>query len=115
MCMRVCSVAQSCLTLCDPVDCSPPGFSVHGILQAGILEWVPFSSAGDLPDPGVEPTSSALQAGSLLPESLGKPSEVQCEASLPCCVNLEWFTAGGRRGSVQAGVMAGKKGEVIKG
>ena len=37
--------AQSCLTLCGPVDCSPPGSSVHGILQAGILEWVayPFS------------------------------------------------------------------------
>ena len=32
-------VAQSCLTLCDPVDCSPPGSSVHGILQARILEW----------------------------------------------------------------------------
>ena len=33
-------VAQSCGTLCDPVDCSPPGFSVHRILQARILEWV---------------------------------------------------------------------------
>ena len=38
-------VAQSCLTLCDPMDYSPPGFSVHGILQARILEWaaIPFS------------------------------------------------------------------------
>ena len=38
-------VAQSCLTLCDPMHCSPPGSSVHGILQARILEWVgiPFS------------------------------------------------------------------------
>ena len=36
-------VAQSCLTLCDPVDCSPPGSSVHGILQARILEWVVIS------------------------------------------------------------------------
>ena len=38
-------VAQSCLTLCKPMDCSPPGSSVHGILQASILEWVamPFS------------------------------------------------------------------------
>ena len=32
-------VAQSCLTLCDPMDCSPPGSSVHGIFQAGVLEW----------------------------------------------------------------------------
>ena len=36
-------VAQSCLTLCDPMDCSPPGSSVHGILQARILEWVAIS------------------------------------------------------------------------
>ena len=36
-------VAQLCLTLCDPMDCSPPGFSVHRILQARILEWVVIS------------------------------------------------------------------------
>ena len=38
-------ISQSCLTLCDPMDCSPPGSSVHGTLQARILEWVsiPFS------------------------------------------------------------------------
>ena len=38
------------LTLCDPMDCSPPGFSVHRILQARTPEW-------DLPDPGMEPES----------------------------------------------------------
>ena len=38
-------VAQSCLTLCDPVDCSPPGSSVHEIFQARILEWVAISFA----------------------------------------------------------------------
>ena len=36
-------VAQSCLTLCDPVDCGPPGSCVRGILQAGVLEWVAIS------------------------------------------------------------------------
>ena len=38
-------VAQSCLTLCDPMDCSWPGSSVHGLLQAGVLEWfaIPLS------------------------------------------------------------------------
>ena len=36
---------QSCPTLCDPIDCSPPGSSVHGILQARILEWVPMPSS----------------------------------------------------------------------
>ena len=38
-------VPQSCLTLCDPVDCSPPGSPVHGILQARTLEWVAISSS----------------------------------------------------------------------
>ena len=48
--------------LCDPVDCSPPGSSVHGILQARILEWVAIPFSGDLPDPGVEPGSLMLLA-----------------------------------------------------
>ena len=50
VCVKV-LVAQSCLTLCDPVDCSPPGSSVHGILQARMLEWVaiPFSRASYRP------------------------------------------------------------------
>ena len=38
-------VAQSCLTLWDPMDCSPPGSSIHGILQARTLEWVVISSS----------------------------------------------------------------------
>ena len=41
--VRVCSVAQSCTTPCDPMDCSPPGSSIHGILQARILEGVAIS------------------------------------------------------------------------
>ena len=36
-------VAQSCPTFCDPMDCSPPGSSVHGIFQARVLEWVAIS------------------------------------------------------------------------
>ena len=45
---RVCAkLLQLCLTLCNPVDCSPPGSSVHGILQARILEWVAVPSSGD--------------------------------------------------------------------
>ena len=44
-------VTRLCSTLCDPMDCSPPGFSVHGILQARILEWVaiPFSGGSSQP------------------------------------------------------------------
>ena len=44
MCVCV-SVTLSCLTLCDPINCSPPGFSVHGILQARILEWIAMASS----------------------------------------------------------------------
>ena len=43
-----CLVTQSCLTLFDPMDCSPPGSSVHGILQARILEWVSMPSSRGL-------------------------------------------------------------------
>ena len=50
---------QSHLTLCDPVDCSPPGYSIHGILQEGYWRGFPCPPPGDLSDPGVEPTSSA--------------------------------------------------------
>ena len=65
-------VATSCSTPCDAMDCSLPGSSVHGILQARRMEWVPFSSPGDLPDPGIEPESPALQAESLPSEPPGK-------------------------------------------
>ena len=41
--MNAAKSLQSCLTLCDPMDCSLPGFSVHGILQARTLEWVAIS------------------------------------------------------------------------
>ena len=51
---------QSCLTLSDRMDYSLLGSSVHGILQARILEWVSISFSRDLPDPGFEPTSPAL-------------------------------------------------------
>ena len=57
ICMHACSVAKSCLTLCEPMDCSPPGSSVHGISQARILEWVVFPSPGGIPNPEMEPAS----------------------------------------------------------
>jgi len=46
---------QSCLTLCDPMDCSLPSSSVHGILQARILKWLPCPPPGDLPNLGIKP------------------------------------------------------------
>ena len=55
-------VAKSYLTLCDPMGCSPPGSSIHGISQARIPEWVAIPSPGDLPDPGIESKSPGLAA-----------------------------------------------------
>ena len=66
MTVWLCLVIQSCPTLYDHLDYSPPGSSVSGILQARILEWVTMTSPRDLPNPGTEPTSPpslALQAG----------------------------------------------------
>ena len=53
----VCSVIQSCPALCDPIDCSPPGSSIHRILQARMLDKCAISSPGDLPDPRIKPMS----------------------------------------------------------
>ena len=47
-------VTKSCLTLCNPIDCGPPGFPVHGIAQREYSSGLPFPSPGDLPDPGIE-------------------------------------------------------------
>ena len=55
--MPVCSVAKSCLTLCDLMDCSPPGSSVRGIYQARVQRSrLPFPPPGNLPNPGIEPS-----------------------------------------------------------
>ena len=70
----LCLVAQSCPTLSDPMDCSPPGSSVRGNLQARTLEWVACPPPGDLPNPGIEPSSPTLEADSLSSELTGKPS-----------------------------------------
>ena len=67
---------QSCQTLFDPMDCSLSGSSVHGILLARILEWVAVLSSGDLPNPGIEAVSPALQMDYLPSKPLGKPKTV---------------------------------------
>ena len=64
--MNEVEVAQLCLTLCNLMD-----YTVHGILQARILEWVAFPSPGGIPDLGTEPRSPALQADSLPAEPQG--------------------------------------------
>ena len=54
--------AQSCPTLCNARDCSPPGSSVHGIFQTRVLEWAAISYARDLPKTGIKPESPVSPA-----------------------------------------------------
>ena len=76
--MRACVLSHfNHVWLCDPMDCSPPGSSVHGILRARILEWVTMPPPGDLPNPGIEPMSlmSPALAGSFFTTApLGEPT-----------------------------------------
>ena len=56
MCVPACSVAQSCLTLCNLMDCNLPDSSIHVIFLARILGGLPFPPSRDLPDPGINPS-----------------------------------------------------------
>ena len=69
-------VTLPCPTLCNPMNHSPPGSSVHGILQARILEWIAISFSRDLPDPGVKPTSPAMADEIFITEPSEKPKEL---------------------------------------
>ena len=60
MSAHCCLHAEPCLTLCDPMDCSLPGSSVHGISQARYWSGLPFPSPRDLLDPRIEPMSPTL-------------------------------------------------------
>ena len=91
-------VVQSCLTLCNPMDRSPPGSSVHGFLQARILEWIAIPFSRDLPNPGIEPGSPASQADSLPSELPEKPMpinvhpisvEIRDSLSTSLCTNYQ--------------------------
>ena len=90
-CMKVKSeseVAQSCPTLHNPMDCSLSGSSVHGIFQTRVLEWGAISFFRDIPDPGIEPRSPALQADSLPSEAPGKA--ISEKAIAPHSSTLVW-------------------------
>ena len=76
------------LTLCDPMDCSPLGSSVHGISQARILDWVPFPSPGDLPDPEIKLTSPAWQVGFLSLSHLEQTSNYMINSTRDVMYNM---------------------------
>ena len=76
--------AQSCPTLCDPVDCSPPGCSVHGFSRQGYWDGLPCPPSGDVPSPGIEPRPYALQADSSPAEPPGKPPKKERSINNRC-------------------------------
>ena len=71
----VCMYTWSCPTLCDPMDCSPPGSSDHGIFQVRYRTGFPFPTPDDLPDPGIETVTFCVSciAESLPLSHLGSP------------------------------------------
>ena len=69
-----CLVIQSCLTLCDLMDCSLPGSSVHGFPRQGSWSGLPFPSPGHFHNPGIKPQSPAWQSDSLPVSHLGSPT-----------------------------------------
>ena len=66
-------VTKLCPTLCNSMDCSPPGSFVHGISSQEHWNGLPFPSPGDLPDPGIKHLSPALAGRFFTPEPPGKP------------------------------------------
>ena len=76
LCLCACSVAQSCPSLCDPMDPSPPGSSIHGISQARVLEWVAISRSegSSRPTQGQNPSPLLRQVDSLPLRHLGSIS-----------------------------------------
>ena len=92
--MNVCEHSQLCPTPCNPTDCSPPGSSVQGILQARILEEEsPFPPPGDLPNPGLEPkslASPALAGGFFTTSASGKPKGHQNSETLVAVWKNGW-------------------------
>ena len=76
-------VTKSCLVFCDPMDCSPPGFSVHEILQAKTPEWLatPFSRGYSWP--GIKPGSPTLQVVLYCLSHQGSPSLTQVTLKVP--------------------------------
>ena len=90
--------AQSCPTLSDPMDCSPPASSVHGILQARILEWATISYSRGYSQPRIKPmslASPALAGRFFATAPAGKPKAASEHPTTPALVSFPgppWLT-----------------------
>ena len=83
LCVKV-KVTQSCLTLCDPMDCSTPGSSVHVILQARILEWVAILFSRGSSQPRNRTPVSCIA---------GRFFTIRVTREAPAAVHIEWYLA----------------------
>ena len=81
-------VAQSCQTLCNPMDCSLLGSSIHGFSRQKYWTGLPFPSPGDLPYSGIKLRSCTLQADSLLSKPPGKPNTEYIPLRMKCSCQL---------------------------
>ena len=97
-----CLVAKSCLTLSNPVDCSPSGSSVHGISPQEYWSGLPFPFPGDLPDLEIKPLSPALAGRFFTAETPGMPfrGALKSHRGSPCyndaCLSTSLDTQGRR-------------------
>ena len=87
----MCSVTKLCLTLCDPVDCSPPGSSVHGFPRQAYGSGSRFLLQGIFPTRGSNPCLLPRPAGSLPSEPPGKPGAQSCPT---LCDSVDCSTPG---------------------
>ena len=83
-----CLLAQSCLILSDPMDCSHQAPLSMGFFRHEYWSGLPFPLPGDLPDPGIKPMSPALQADSLSTESPGMPKLHEYHYQIKVMVNF---------------------------
>ena len=83
ICMHVCLVAWLCLTLCDPMNCGPPGSSVHGILQARILEWLAMPSSRGSFQPRDQTQVSCIAEGFFTIWGTREPHEYWSKQHIP--------------------------------
>ena len=83
----VSEVAQSCLTLCDPMGCSLPGSFIHGIFQARVLEWVAISFSRGSSQPRIFPIQVPCIGRQILPDWAGREAHLRFFFFLLNCVN----------------------------
>ena len=93
VCVCVCVCAQSCPTLCGPMDCSVPGSAILGIFQARILEWVVIPYARDFLNPGIEAASlvsPALEDGFFATNTTWETQCNQKKKKFYCYTHRKW-------------------------